>query len=58
MCEVLDRIENKGRAEGEMKRAREAVINLHNMGMTNDFIARAVNVSVELVKEWLSMAVI
>lgn len=61
MCEVLDRIENKGRAEGraegEMKRARETVINLHNMGMTNDFIARAVNVSVELVKEWLSMAV-
>ena len=60
MCEVLDRVENKGRlegrAEGEMKGKRETAINLHNMGMDNDFIAKAVNVSIDLVKQWLTPA--
>ena len=64
MCEVLDRIENKGRAEGraegrqegELKGKQETAINLHNMGMENDFIAKAVNVSVEIVKQWLTTA--
>ena len=68
MCEVLDRIENKGRQEGlqegrreglqegELKGKRETARNLHNMGMDNDFIAKALNVSVELVKQWLTTA--
>ena len=42
MCEVLDRVENKGRLEGELKGKQETAINLHNMGMDNNFIAKAV----------------
>ena len=72
MCDVLDRVENKGRiegreegwakgkeegkAEGEMKRAKETAYNLHNMGMNDEFIAKAVNVSIELVRQWLGLA--
>lgn len=76
MCDVLDRVENKGRQEGrlegrqegrqegrrqgrqegEMKRARETALNLHNMGMDDDFIAKAVNVKIELVRQWLASA--
>ena len=60
MCEVLDRIENKGRQEGlregEVKGKQETARNLHNMGMDNDFIAKALNISVELVKQWLTTA--
>ena len=83
MCDVLDRVENKGRiegreegraegraqgraegwakgkeegkAEGEMKRAKETAYNLHNMGMNDEFIAKAVNVSIELVRQWLGL---
>lgn len=74
MCEVLDRIESRGRQEGrregrqegrregrqegrregELKGKQETAVNLRNMGMEPDFIARAVNVSVETVKQWLS----
>ena len=59
MCDVLDRVESKGRAEGraegEMKRAKETAHNLYNMGMSVEFIAKAVNVSVELVRQWLGV---
>ena len=59
MCDVLDRVESKGRAEGraegEMKRAKETAHNLYNMGMSDEFIAKAVNVSVELVRQWLGV---
>ena len=51
---MLDRVENKGRLEGELKGKQETAINLHNMGMDNDFIAKAVNVSIDLVKQWLT----
>ena len=43
----------EGRAEGELIHARETAINLYNMGMAEDFIAKAVNASIELVKQWL-----
>ena len=59
MCDVLDRVENKGRiegrAEGEMKRAKETAHNLYSMGMSDEFIAKAVNVSIELVRKWLGL---
>ena len=55
MCDVLDRVENKGREEGEMQRAKETAHNLHNMGMDEEFIAKAVNVSIELVRQWLGL---
>ena len=60
MCEVLDRVENKGRlagrAEGELKKAKETAINLQTMGLDMDSIAKAVNVSIDLVKQWLTTA--
>ena len=55
MCDVLDRVENKGRAEGEMKRAKETAHNLYSMGMSDEFIAKAVNVNIELVRQWLGL---
>ena len=74
MCEVLDKIEDRGRkedrmegrmegrregrregrAEGELKGKMETAVNLHNMGMDMDFIAKAVNASLATVKQWLS----
>ena len=58
MCEWLDRVENKGRiegrAEGELKGKQETAVNLYHMGMDLDFIAKAVNVSIDLVKQWLA----
>lgn len=57
MCKAMedmrDNARAEGRAEGELMRARETAINLYNMGMAEDFIAKAVNVSIELVKQWL-----
>ena len=59
MCDVLDRVENKGRiegrAEGEMKRAKEIAHNLYSMGMSDEFIAKTVNVGIELVRKWLGL---
>lgn len=70
MCEVLDKIEDRGRkegrmegrmegrregrAEGELKGKMETAVNLHNMGMDMDFIAKAVNASLATVKQRLS----
>ena len=39
-----------------MKGKRETAINLRNMGMDVEFIAKAVNVDVALVKQWLAPA--
>lgn len=54
MCREMEIMRDKSRAEGELKRARETALNLYNMGMNAEFIAKAVNVSVEQVKQWLS----
>ena len=40
----------------EITEPKEIAINLHNMGKDNDFIAAAVNVSIDLVKQWLTPA--
>ena len=65
MCEVLDRVEEKGRQEGRLEGRKEGrqegrqeekrrtAASLHSMGMTEEFIAKAVGVSVDLVKKWL-----
>lgn len=45
----------KGRIEGEMKRAKETAHNLYSMGMSDEFIAKAVNVNIELVRQWLGL---
>ena len=54
MCDVLDRVEEKGRQEEK----RRTAASLHSMGMTEEFIAKAVGVSVDLVKKWLDPAIV
>lgn len=58
MCEVLDRIENRGRErgilEGKLEAKREMALSLHSMGMSAEKIAEAAHVSIELVQQWLS----
>ncbi len=38
--------------EGKMKQAKETAQVLREMGMNEESIAKAVNVSVEILKEW------
>lgn len=58
MCREMEIMRDKsraeGRAEGELKKAKETVMNLHTMGLDVESIARAVNVSLELVKQWIT----
>lgn len=58
MCKEMeimrDRSRAEGRIEGELKGKRETALNLHGMGMTTDFIAKAVNVNIDQVKQWLT----
>ena len=60
MCKEMEIMRDKsraeGRAEGELKKARETAINLQTMGLDMDSIAKAVNVSLDLVKQWLTPA--
>lgn len=61
MCEVLEKVEKKGlaeglaqgTAEGELLKAQEVAANLKKMGMSEDVIAKAVNMPIELVRQWL-----
>ena len=62
MSEVLDRAERRGMErglergieQGLERGKRETAFNLHNMGMTDDFIAQAVRESVAIVRQWLT----
>lgn len=55
MCNLSKALVDQGVQQGEMKRAKETALNLHDMGMNVDFIAKAVNVGVDLVKQWLGL---
>ena len=44
-----------GEQDGELKKAREAAENLHEMGFDTDKIAQAVGYTVETVKGWLGI---
>lgn len=59
MCDVLDRVEKRGfangEATGEMKKAKETAFNLKEMGLTDEMIAKAINVSLNLVRQWLGI---
>lgn len=46
----------EGLKEGELQKARETAANLFAMGLDLDSIAKAVNVSIDLVKQWLTPA--
>ena len=54
MCREMELMRDRSRAEGALKQARETALNLFGMGMNAEFIAKAVNVSLEQVKQWLS----
>ena len=67
MCEVLDRVELKGRTRGRMEGRAEGKLEgmdeqakitartLHDMGLKPDDIARAVHRPIGLVQEWLGV---
>ena len=59
MEKILDDLINKGRTEGEAKgkelQAKETAINLKNMNMDEETIARAVGRDTETVKKWISL---
>ncbi|MCD7743945.1 MAG: hypothetical protein LUI13_01415 [Lachnospiraceae bacterium] len=52
MCNLSEGIYEQGKAEGEQKKAMETAFNLRTMGMDENQIAQAVNVSVEIVEGW------
>lgn len=43
-------------ARGRLAQAKETALNLYDMGMNIDLIARAVNVNLDLIKQWLGTA--
>ncbi|MGN0466032.1 MAG: hypothetical protein ACI4F9_06745, partial [Lachnospiraceae bacterium] len=47
----------EGKIEGKMQQKKETVFNLYNMGMKEDFIAKATNISIDLVRQWLGLAI-
>ena len=59
MEKILDDLINKGRTEGEAKgkelQAKETAINLKNMNMDEETIARAVGRDTETVKKWIAI---
>ena len=48
----------KGRTEGELKAKKKTALNLADMGIAPEKIAKAVEVSVATVKQWLDGAVV
>ena len=51
---VTEEIRSEGRAEGRMEAKMETANNLYEMGMPLEQIAQAVQVSVQMIQEWLS----
>lgn len=66
MCDVLDRIELKGRQEGlregrqegrqegELEAKKEMAVSLAGMGVSLEKIAEAAKVNIDVVKQWLA----
>ena len=51
MCDALDRIEEKGKAE----KAEEMAVSLFRQGVAIDVIAKAAGVTEEVVEKWLNL---
>jgi len=47
----------RGEWKREMSKAKAMAISLHESGVTEDLIAKAANVSVEIVRKWLGISV-
>ena len=54
MEKILDTIEARGEAKGKELQAKETAINLKNMNMDEETIAKAVGRDTETVKKWIS----
>ena len=54
MEKILDNLINKGKSEGKELQAKETAINLKNMNMDEETIAKAVGRDTETVKKWIS----
>ena len=54
MCQELEEIYNEGEQSGELKKARETALTLLDMGMPAEQIAKAVNLSIETVQNWIA----
>ena len=61
MCEISEKWyregEEHGKIEGEKSQARRTALELRKMGLSVDMIARAVNFSLDTVKQWLAEGV-
>ena len=55
MEKILDDLINKGKSEGKELQAKETAINLKNMNMDEETIARAVGRDTETVKKWIAL---
>lgn len=54
VCNLSTGVYNKGVSAGELKKAREIAYELHDMGLPNEKIARAVKVGMETLRIWLA----
>ena len=52
MCEVLDRVENRGIEIGETKHAKESALRMKKDGVPLDKIALYVNIDINTAKQW------
>lgn len=50
MCEVAERLENKGRAEGRAEGERLLILKMYHNGLTAEQIAAATDKGIEEVK--------
>ncbi|MCD8006078.1 MAG: Rpn family recombination-promoting nuclease/putative transposase [Oscillospiraceae bacterium] len=69
MCKVAEDLYNQGKEQGieqgiekgiekgQTEKAKAMAISLHESGVTEDLIAKAANVSVDLVRKWLGLSV-
>ena len=55
MEKILDDLINKGKSEGKELQAKETAINLKNMNMDEETIAKAVGRDTETVKKWIAL---
>ena len=56
MCDVLDKVENRGKVLGAEAKAREAAINMYKRGMKPADIAEILNEALNKVQQWLGIA--
>lgn len=54
MCEVLDKVEQRGKEIGEMRKAKKAAANMKAKGYSNKEISEIVEVDIEIIDRWFN----